>query len=106
MMRPALLRSCQLAPDRVGSLDALVEQRVRHTFGETPLCKQLRRLLERAGFPPGVDDVGIEVVFGRAAARIVEVPEVARRDRMAPGPERRTPAAPRHIEPAAEQLVD
>src|SRR4051794_40560699 len=64
--------------DRVRRLDALVQQRVRHAFGQTPLGEQLGRLLERSGLPGRVDDVGVEVVFGRAAARVVEVPEVAR----------------------------
>src|SRR6478609_5615544 len=56
--------------------------------------------------PALVDDVGVEIVLGGAAAGAMEIPEVARRDRMPAGAKRRAPAAARHIEAAAEELVD
>src|SRR5262245_33255954 len=69
--------------ERVAGLDAFIQQRVRHAFREAPFGEDLGRLLERARFPVGADDIGVEVVFGGTAGRIVEVPEVARRDRVA-----------------------
>src|SRR5690606_11732098 len=74
---PARRLSAGLALDRVAGLDTFVEQRIRETLREAPLGEALGRLLELARHPAVVDDVGVEVVLGRAAARIVEVPEVA-----------------------------
>src|ERR1044072_1657976 len=65
------------ALDRVGRLHALVEQRVGHAFGQAPFREDLGRLLEHARLPTLVDHVGVEVVLRGAAARAVEIPEVA-----------------------------
>src|SRR5690606_23674467 len=65
-----------LTLDSASRLHALVKQRVGHALGEAPFGEHFGRLLELAGYPIFVDDVRVEVVFGRTAARRMKVPEV------------------------------
>src|SRR5882757_6656868 len=74
--------------------------------GNRPFGEELRLALELPWSPGCGAPVIIGVVFERAAERPFEVPEISRRDRVAPGADVRLPALAAHREPAAEHLVD
>src|SRR5690242_11957984 len=74
--------------------------------GDGPLRENLRLALELARLPALRAPVVIRVVLERAAERTLEIPEVRRGNRMAPGTDVGFPAAAAHREAAAEHFVN